>query len=118
MQGTFELMGFMGAVVAALSLAFAQRQRAHVCVGILLGKFPISIQRIANALTNAISCLLFIFCGLETVKWGFFLVQTGELSETLHMIYYPFVFAAALGCFALSFVLLVDILKILTADQV
>lgn len=118
LQGTFELMGFMGAVVAAFSLAFAQRKKSHIAVGILLNRFPAIIRRLADAGTSLISCGFFILCGMETYKWAAFLVQTGELSETLQIVYHPFVFAASAGCFALAFVLLVDALKTLTAEKV
>lgn len=117
-QGTFELMGFMGAVVAAFSLAFAQRQKAHIAVGILLKRFPKVIRRMADAGTNLLSCGFFALAGLETWKWAAFLVQTGEISETLQIIYHPFVFATSAGCFALAFVLAVDTLKTLTAEKV
>ncbi len=43
---------------------------------------------------------------------------TGEVSETLMIIYHPFVFATSAGCLALAFVLLVDTLKTLTAEKV
>ncbi|MBG0788909.1 MAG: TRAP transporter small permease subunit [Desulfovibrionaceae bacterium] len=117
-QGTYELMGFFGAVVAAFSLAFAQRNKAHVAVGILLARFPAPIRRTGDVLANAISCAFFVIAGLETWKWAGFLVQTGEVSETLQIVYHPFVFAAAAGCFALAFVLAVDTLKTLTAKKV
>ena len=117
-QGTYELMGFLGAVVASFSLAFAQRNKAHIAVGILLARFPAPIRRTADVLTNAVSCGFFLLAGLETGKWAAFLVQTNEVSETLQVIYHPFVFAAAAGCFALSFVLAVDTLKTLTAEKV
>lgn len=118
LNGTFELMGFMGAVVAAFSLAFAQRQKSHIAVGILLKRFPPLIRRLADASTSVISCGFFVIAGMETYKWASFLVETGELSETLQIIYHPFVFATAAGCFALAFVLVVDTLKILTAEKV
>lgn len=117
-QGTYELMGFMGAVVAAFSLAFAQRMKAHIAVGILLARFPAIVRRLTDAATSAISCGFFILAGLETYKWAAFLVQTGEVSETLEIIYHPFVFAASAGCLALAFVLAVDTLKTLTAEKV
>lgn len=118
LNGTFELMGFMGAVVAAFSLAFAQRQKSHIAVGILLKHFPPAVRRLADAATSLISCGFFLIAGHETYKWAAFLVETGELSETLQIIYHPFVFATAAGCFALAFVLVVDTLKILTAEKV
>lgn len=117
-QGTFELMGFLGAVVAAFSLAFAQRQKAHIAVGILLKHFPKPVRRVADGATSLVSAVFFVFAAMETWKWASFLVQTGEVSETLQIIYYPFVFATAGGCYVLAFVLLVDTLKILTSEKV
>lgn len=117
-QGTFELMGFLGAVVAAFSLAFAQRRKAHIAVGILLARFPAWFRRLADAATNGLSCGFFLLAGIETWKWAAFLVKTGEVSETLQIVYHPFVFASAAGCLALAFVLAVDTLKSLTQEKV
>jgi len=117
-QGTFEMMGFLGAVVAAFSLAFAQRRKAHIAVGILLARFPAWFRRTADAATNGLSCAFFLLAGIETWKWAAFLVKTGEVSETLQIVYHPFVFASAAGCIALAFVLAVDTLKALTREKV
>ena len=111
-QGTFELMGYLGAVVAALSLAEAQRQKAHIAVGLLLKHFPRVVRRIADGLMSLVSCVFFLLVGIETGKWAVFLVRTGEVSETLQIIYYPFLFATAFGCLALTFVLFTDTLRI------
>ncbi|WP_207261988.1 TRAP transporter small permease [Desulfovibrio sp. Huiquan2017] len=116
-QGTFELMGFLGAVVASFSLAFAQRRKAHIAVGILLSRFPAWFRRLADAATNGLSCGFFLLAGIETWKWALFLVQTGEVSETLQIVFHPFVFASAAGCLALAFVLAVDTLKVLTREK-
>lgn len=113
-QGTFELMGFFGAVTTGLALAFAQRNKSHISVGILMKHFPKGIRRILDGLTSLASCAFFTLIGLETSQWAGYLVQTGELSETLRIAYHPFVFAAALGCLAMSFVLFVDFLKTMT----
>lgn len=117
LQGTFELMGFLGAVVAAFSLGFAQRRKAHIAVGILLARFPAWFRRLADTATNALSCGFFLLAGIETWKWAQFLVQTNEVSETLQIVYHPFVFASSAGCLALAFVLAVDTLKVLTAEK-
>ena len=117
-QGTFEMMGFLAAVVAAFSLAFAQRQKSHIAVGILLKRFPAPVRRVADGATSALSCGFFTLAGIETWKWAAFLIQTGEISETLQIIYHPFVFATSAGCFALAFVLLVDTLKTMTSEKV
>ena len=44
---------------------------------------------------------------LATTIW-----KTGEVTETLRIVYYPFTYGVALGCFLLALVLLVDFLKL------
>jgi hypothetical protein len=45
------------------------------------------------------------------------LMQTGEITETLRIIYYPFTYAVALGCLVLTLVMLVDLIKLFTASR-
>ncbi len=113
-QGTFELMGFFGAVTTAFALAFAQLNKSHISVGILMKYLPKAVRRILDALTSLASCAFFALIGTETSKWANYLVSTGELSETLRIAYHPFVFATATGCLLMAFVLFVDTLKTIT----
>ena len=45
------------------------------------------------------------------------LILEGETSETLRIIYYPFVYAVALCCLLLAFVLLIDFLKLIAPQK-
>jgi len=112
-QGTVELVGFFGAVLTAFSLGLAQRRRGHIFVGLLTTKLPPALQRASDALQLLASCAFFTLAGVETARWGLDLIHSGELSQTLRLAYHPFVFAAALGCLAMAFVLFVDFLKTL-----
>lgn len=112
-KGTVELVGFFGAVLTAFSLGYAQITKGHIAVGILARYFPKRLRRAMDALHQCAASLFFAWAALETSRWGLSLVQTGELSETLRIIYYPFVFCAAFGCLVIAFVLLVDTLKTL-----
>ncbi|CCO23505.1 TRAP transporter small permease [Maridesulfovibrio hydrothermalis] len=116
-KGTFELMGFLGAVTAALSLGFSQLNRSHIAVGLFFRFFPKPVQTFLEAVSGGVSCLFFSFCAIETAKWGMFLVELGEVSETLGIQFYPFVFAVAFGCAAMAFVLLLDIYRTLTGKE-
>lgn len=113
-KGTFEMMGFLGAVSTGLALAYAQRSKSHIAVGLFMKHYPRVVRRILDTLTYLVSCVFFLLAGLETGKWAGFLVKTGELSETLRIVYYPFVYAAAAGCLAMAFILFIDFCKALT----
>lgn len=116
-KGTFELMGFLGAVTAGFSLGFSQLHRSHIAVGLLFRKFPAPVQKILDIISGVASCVFFVFCANETYKWGLFLFDLGEVSETLGIKFYPFVFAVAFGCAAMSFVLLLDVVRTLRGQE-
>ncbi|NDV28876.1 TRAP transporter small permease [Desulfovibrio sp. JC010] len=116
-KGTFELMGFLGAVTAGFSLGFSQLHRSHIAVGLLFNRFPKSMQVVLDALSSAVSCVFFVFCANETFKWGMFLYDLEEVSETLGIAFYPFVFAVAFGCLSMAFIVMLDILRILRGRE-
>ena len=112
-KGTFELMGFFGAIVTALALGYTQMKRGHVGIDILVNQFSKKTQRILNAANYFICMIFFALAGWQICKWATTLWKTGEVTETLRIIFYPFTYGVALGCILLAFVLLVDFLKML-----
>ncbi len=116
-KGTFELMGFLGAVTAGFSLGFSQLHRSHIAVGLLFRHFSGPVQVLLDALSGAVSCVFFVFCANETYKWGMFLYDLDEVSETLGIHFYPFVFAVALGCLSMALVIMFDILRTLRGKE-
>ena len=116
-QGAFELMGLFGAVVTAFALGPTQRQKGHVCADVLVNTFPVNIQRMLRALANLIGLAFFAILGWQVVKIGAILFSSGEVTETLRIIYYPFTFAVALGCADMMLVLFTDFIKEVLPDK-
>ncbi|MBI9110729.1 TRAP transporter small permease [Maridesulfovibrio ferrireducens] len=116
-KGTFELMGFLGAVAAGFSLAFSQLYKSHIAVGLFFNKFPKPMQIFLDALSGGASCVFFALCAREAAKWGMFLYDLGEVSETLGIEFYPFVFFVAFGCVMMSWVLLLDLVRTLSGKE-
>lgn len=110
-EGTYELMGFFGAIVAAFALGYTQIQRGHVSVDVLINTFSEKTKNALNII-NSIICLLFF--GIATwqiAKKATTLLTTGEVTETLRIIYYPFTYAVALGCALITLVFIADLLN-------
>lgn len=117
-KGTFELMGFFGAIVTALALGYTQIKKGHIGIDILVHQFSAKAQRILNGANYFICMIFFALAGWQIVKWATIIRQTGEVTETLRIISYPFTYGVALGCIILAFVLLVDLLKALIEEKV
>ena len=67
---------------------------------------------------NHLICMIFFaLVTFQISKYGTTLWETGEVTETLGIIYYPFTYGVAAGCAVLCLVLLIDILKIVSRKE-
>jgi TRAP-type C4-dicarboxylate transport system permease small subunit len=110
-KGAVELIGFFGALAAAFALGFSQMKNAHIAVDALTLKFSKKTQNALKILNALIGAVFFSIAGWQLIRWGNTLRRTGELTETLRIIYHPFVYAVAFGCFLIALVLAVQMLQ-------
>lgn len=116
-KGTFELMGYFGAVATAFALGYTQIKKSHISVDILVNRFSAKTRIILNGINNIICSLFFGMAGWQVARWAATLRETGEVTETLRIIYYPFTYGVALGCLLIALVLLVDFLKLFSTHH-
>ena len=109
--GSVELVALFGSVVTAFALGYTQLRRGHIWVDVLISLFPDGVKRILNIINSLICMCFFAIVAWRITVWSGTLLRTGELTETLRIIYYPFSYGAALGCAVLSLVFLTDCLK-------
>jgi TRAP-type C4-dicarboxylate transport system permease small subunit len=116
-KGTFELMGFFGAVITAFALGYTQIKRGHIGIDIVVNQFSAKLQRVFHGANYVICMIFFGIAAWQIGKWANTLRTTGEVTETLRIIFYPFTYGVAFGCILLSFVLLVDFLKLFVQGE-
>ena len=116
-SGTFELMGYFGAIITAFALGYAQIKRTHIAVDILVIRFSKKTQKILNSINYFICMVFFAIVSWQVAKYATTLYSTGEVTETLGVIYYPFTYGVALGCALLSLVFFTDFLKSLFTEK-
>lgn len=109
--GTYEIVSFLGAIVIAGALGHTQRRKDHIVVDILSERFPAPVKRLLDAVNHAVTCGLFGIAAWQVWVWGDKLRLSGELSETLKLTYYPFVYVVAAGFGVLAGVLFIDCMK-------
>lgn len=110
-RGSFELMGFFGAVVTAFALGYTQTRKGHVSVDVLMNRFPPGTRRVLNMFNTALCTVFFGAAAWQLARWSTNLLKTGEVTETLRIVYYPFSYAVSLGLVILSMVFFTELLK-------
>lgn len=115
--GCYEIVSFLGAIVTASALGYTQRNRDHIVVDIISEKFPPTIRKIVDVVSYLVIAVFFAVIARQTFLWGLKIQESGELSETLKIIYHPFVFGVALGFTILALSGAVDFLKVLLNSE-
>ncbi len=110
-RGTYELMGFFGALIFAFSLAFSHERKEHLYVNIVYDRLPDFFKRILSVINKGVCMAFFGMLSFQLVKKAFVLKDVGELSETLRLPYYPFILATAFGVFILAVLLLHEVIE-------
>jgi TRAP-type C4-dicarboxylate transport system permease small subunit len=114
--GTYELVAFSGAVVVGFAIPLTSWLRGHIYVDFFTSKLPKTARSVFNLITRAMGIALFLLIGWNLIKVGMDLQQSGEVSLTLQLPFYPVAYGVAVSCFVQCLVLLADIVKIFRGD--
>jgi TRAP-type C4-dicarboxylate transport system permease small subunit len=112
-SGTYELAGFLGALVISLAMGHTQRRKGHIVVDILTRKFPAGVRRVIDVVNYSICTVFFSAVAFEVFRYGMTLRRSGEVSETLKIAHYPVILIVSLGFVVLVMALLIDLIKTL-----
>lgn len=109
--GTYEIVCMLGAVFVSFSLARTTMDQGHIAVDFLVQRLPDRLRNVVEAVNAGICALLFTVVCRQCVIYALDLKASGEVSMTLQMPLFPFVFGIALGSAMLSAVLTVSCLS-------
>ena len=116
--GTYEIVGFTGAVVIAFSLPYTSLQKGHIAVEFLVQKLPRLARVIINVINAIFSTMLFALIAWQSARYAHSLQLTGEVSATLQMPTYPFLYGISVGCTLLCAVLILELLRQLRGAEI
>ena len=116
-RGTYEVVSFLGAIGVAFALACTQRTKGNIVVDILSSRYPAPLKRVVDAASALICAVFFGIVASQIVRWGMRIMASGEVSETLKIIYHPYIFCVAAGFALLTLTCLLDIPRALLADK-
>jgi len=107
--GTYEIVGFLGAVVISFALAETTLKRGHVAVEALVKHLPLRVQGVIYFVTHLLSILLFALIAYECWIYAGDLKASGEVSLTLKIPFYPIMYGIACSAIVVCLIMLGDI---------
>jgi len=115
--GTYELMGYAGALVTGFALAQSSLDDAQVKVDILTGAASPNTNKLLDIFTRLLGLGIFALLTWSLFLKGNDLYRTGEVSLTLRVPYFPVAYGLSLCCLVEFLVLLSSIFKTLSGGN-
>jgi TRAP-type C4-dicarboxylate transport system permease small subunit len=112
--GTYDLVGLLGAVLAAFAMPYTMLQKGHVAVEILIQSLSRGKQLIIETLTHLVGVSLFLVLVWQAILLSRDMKAAGEVTPTLLLPFYPIVYCMAVCFFGLCLAILVNLLHIWT----
>ena len=108
-RGTFEIMGFLGAVIFAFSLGYSHEKKEHLYVSIIFDRFPEKVKKAARVINSLVCIFFFSLVSWQLIKKALILKNVHEVSETLRIAYYPFILIFSFGVAVLVLVFIYEL---------
>lgn len=112
--GTYEMVGFFGALAASFALAKTSLERGHIAVGFLIDRLPDGVQAQVDRINTLILSILFGMIAWYSVIEAQASRRNQEVSMTLQVPIYPFITGIAAG-FAMLF--LISVLRLVLSFE-
>ncbi len=107
--GSLEITEFMLAVLVFLGLAYAQAQRAHVGVDLVVQKLPPRLAAGVDSAVTLLAILIYAFIVWKSYGNAAQALRTGLESDILGIPHFPFRFLVPIGATLLCLELLVTL---------
>ncbi len=117
-RGAYEVVSFLGAIVIAFALGYTEKHKGNIIVDILTEKFPRKARNALEGLHYVISGTFFLLVSWQVYECGAKIMESGELSETLKIVYHPFVYAVSFGFAVLALTLFIELLNLMRRAEV
>jgi TRAP-type C4-dicarboxylate transport system permease small subunit len=110
--GTFEIVGFLGTIVISFSLIHTTLFREHMAVEIITSRLPGNARRILDFVNRCICLVILALVAWQSAGYGMKVFSTGQVSATLKMPIYPFLYGIAFAFAVASVAVLTDLLRV------
>jgi len=111
LPGGVDIVGLLGVIVIAFAIAQTQVVHGHIEVEFFVMRIPEKARNVITSIIYSLGMLLFVLLSWQSFDFGRKLQVSGEVSMTLGIPLYPFVYGIAFSCVVVFLVLLLQYLK-------
>jgi TRAP-type C4-dicarboxylate transport system permease small subunit len=109
--GGIEMVGFLGVVVIAFSIAHTQILHGHIEVEFVTARLSKTAQKVLACIIYLFGMTLFVVLAWTSFNYAHSLQVSGEVSMTQEIPFYPFIYGITFCSISVFLVLLAQLFK-------
>ena len=109
--GTYEMVGFLGSIVLSFALLHITLQRGHMAVEVLTSRCPEPVCLVLDLANRVIGIFVTSLIAWQSLVHGLRIMQSGEVSPTLRLPFYPLLFGITFAFGAVALALVIDVIR-------
>lgn len=110
-MGTYEVTAFLAAMTISFALAHCAMNKGHIALTLFVDRLPPRVRAFFDIIVSTLGAGLYFILAWQVAKYAIHMKGIGEVSLTMEIPFYPFIFGVAFGLLMLALVSLVDLLK-------
>jgi TRAP-type C4-dicarboxylate transport system permease small subunit len=110
-EGSFELVEFMMAIVVCMGMAYCGMKRGHTTVEFLVSRFSEKTQHLIDGFNSLVSAVLFALISWGSVGQALMLKESESITTVLEIPLYPFLWVLAVCSGLLGIVFLLQTIE-------
>lgn len=107
----FDSIGLMAVVATVFAIPRVQLSHGHIEVDTLVSRLSLFWKRVTGILISLLGIGLWGIIGWRSVLYGMDIWESGEVSMSVGMLIYPFIFVQALCAFLVAVVILFQLVR-------
>jgi TRAP-type C4-dicarboxylate transport system permease small subunit len=108
-MGTYEVTAFLASMTISFALANCAANKGHIALTLFVDRLPRRVQAFFDTIVSILGAALYLVLAWQVSKYATQMKGTGEVSLTMEIPFFPFIYGVAFGLLMLSLVLLVNI---------
>jgi TRAP-type C4-dicarboxylate transport system permease small subunit len=111
LMGTYEITAFLAAVTISFALANCAVEKGHIALTLFIDRLRPRLQALFDIIVSVLGAMLYLVLAWQVTKYAHHMKGTGEVSLTMEIPFYPFIYGVAFGLLMLALVSLVALLN-------
>ncbi|HOE17309.1 MAG TPA: TRAP transporter small permease [Syntrophorhabdaceae bacterium] len=115
-QGVYDIVGLIQVILVCFAMPYCTLQKGHIRVDMFMDRLPKRMQVVIDGVISLLSMGFFLLVAWQLAVLGNSFQKTGDVSMTVYIPFYPFVYIIALTCFFMALLIVSDIVESIAGE--